>query len=183
MSPVTHFLSGWVLANAAALNRRERAAVTIAAVVPDLDGVGIFAEVLTRNSAHRLLWFSEYHHILHNLLFGLIVAGVVFAVARRRWVTALLALAAFHIHLVEDLVGSRGPDGFDWPIPYLLPFTGRWAWTWQGQWALNAWPNLLLTVTLLALTLWLARFRGFSPIELSSQRADRAVVSALQAHF
>jgi inner membrane protein len=183
MSPVTHFLSGWVVANVALLNRRERAAVTIAAVIPDLDGAGIFAEILTRNSAHRLLWFSEYHHVLHNLLFGLIVAGVAGAVATKRWLTASAALAALHIHLLQDLVGSRGPDGFGWPIPYLLPFTDHGAWIWHGQWALNAWPNLLLTVTLLALTLWLAIVRGFSPIEMFSREADRAVVAALRARF
>ena len=37
MSPVTHFLTGWVLANAADLNRRDRAVVTLAAVVPDVE--------------------------------------------------------------------------------------------------------------------------------------------------
>jgi hypothetical protein len=95
MSPVTHFLSGWVLANAGPLNRRERAAVTLAAVVPDIDGVGVIAEILTRNSAHRLLWFSEYHHVLHNLLFGLIVAGVAGAVATKRWLPPLGSIGSF----------------------------------------------------------------------------------------
>ena len=70
MSPVTHFLTGWVLANAVDLNRRDRAIVTIAAVVPDVDGLGIVAEILTRHSQHPLLWFSDYHHALHTLLFA-----------------------------------------------------------------------------------------------------------------
>jgi len=38
MSPATHFLTGWVLANTASLNRRERALVTLAGVVPDIWG-------------------------------------------------------------------------------------------------------------------------------------------------
>jgi hypothetical protein len=36
MSPVTHFLSGWVLANCVQLDRKDRAIVTLACVVTDL---------------------------------------------------------------------------------------------------------------------------------------------------
>lgn len=180
MSPVTHFLTGWVMANAAPLNRRERAVVTFAAVAPDLDGLGAVAELLTRHSTHPLLWFSEYHHTLHTLAFAIVVAMAAFFVARRSWLAAALAFAAFHVHLLQDVVGARGPDGEQWPIPYLMPFSHRWAWTWNGQWALNAWPNVVLTITLLAATLWLARKRGFSPVEIFSERADRKVVEALR---
>ena len=74
MSPVTHFLTGWVLANSVRLDRRGMAAVTVAAVIPDIDGIGIVAEVLTRHSSHPLLWFSEYHHALHSLAFAVVVA-------------------------------------------------------------------------------------------------------------
>jgi hypothetical protein len=180
MSPVTHFFTGWVLANAVNLDRRDRAVVTVAAVIPDLDGLGILPELLTRRSAHPLLWFSQYHHTLHTLLFAVVVAGVSYGVARRRGLTAMLAFGAFHVHLLEDLVGSRGPDGYEWPIPYLRPFTERWTWAWHGQWALNAWPNLVFTMALLLATLWLARKRGFSPLDLFSPRADRAVVAAIR---
>ena len=129
MSPVTHFLTGWVLANAADLNRRDRAVVTLAAVVPDVDGLGIVAEILTRHSQHPMLWFSDYHHALHTLLFALFVSLCAFLISTRKWISATLALVAFHLHLLEDLVGSRGPDGFNWPIPYLFPFSSRWIWT------------------------------------------------------
>ncbi|MDB6125643.1 MAG: rane-bound metal-dependent hydrolase [Pedosphaera sp.] len=70
MSPVTHFLIGWITANTADLNRRDRAIVTVAGIIPDLDGIGIVAEVLTRNSAKPLTWWSDYHHVLgHNVGF------------------------------------------------------------------------------------------------------------------
>ncbi|HYX52603.1 MAG TPA: hypothetical protein VE783_04080, partial [Candidatus Limnocylindrales bacterium] len=71
MSPVTHFLSGWALASAfaARLGKTEKALVTVAAIAPDIDSVGILPELLTRNTAHPLLWFSEYHHSLHTLAF------------------------------------------------------------------------------------------------------------------
>src|SRR5688572_2166977 len=140
MSPVTHFLLGWVTANAATLNRRERAMVTIAGVIPDADGLGLIAEVATRHSTRPLLWWSEYHHVLgHNIGFCLVVTALAFAFATRRWLTAGLVCLSFHLHLIGDLVGARGPDGEQWPIPYLSPFSGAWSWTWAGQWPLNGW--------------------------------------------
>jgi inner membrane protein len=95
----------------------------------------------------------------------------------------LLALVSFHLHLFEDLMGSRGPDGDQWPIPYLKPFSSTPQLTWQGQWQLNAWPNILITVVLLLITLWLAWRRGFSPLEMISSKLDRGFVGALRRRF
>jgi hypothetical protein len=44
MSPVTHLLSGWLLSNAVKLNRRDRLLTTAAAIIPDIDGIGIVAD-------------------------------------------------------------------------------------------------------------------------------------------
>jgi len=183
MSPVTHFLTGWVFANCTKLDRRERALVTLASVAPDIDGLGIIPELLTRNSAHPLLWFTLYHHSLHTLAFAVLVAAVAFALARQRWKTGLLALVSFHLHLLEDVLGSRGPDGYQWPIPYLKPFSHSWQITWRGEWALNAWPNVAITAVLLLTTLWLAWRSGFSPLEMISAKADAALVSTLRLRF
>jgi membrane-bound metal-dependent hydrolase YbcI (DUF457 family) len=180
MSPATHFLTGWVLANSASLDRRERALVTFAGVVPDLDGLGIVAEYLTRNSHHPLEWFSTYHHSLHSLLFAIVVAAVSFALATQRWKTASLVFLSFHIHLLEDLLGSRGPDGYQWPIPYLIPFSRVCQLSWHGQWALNAWPNFAITISLLLVTFYLSWSRRFSPLEMVSLKADAAFVAALR---
>jgi membrane-bound metal-dependent hydrolase YbcI (DUF457 family) len=183
MSPVTHFLSGWVLANSATLTRKDRALVTFACVAPDIDGLGIIPELLTRNSAHPLLWFTLYHHSLHSLAFALVVAVVAFAIATRKWTTALLAFLSFHLHLFEDVLGSRGPDGYQWPIPYLQPLSSSLQLAWRAQWGLNAWPNILLTIALLSVTLWLAWRQGFSPLEMISARADESLVAALRQRF
>jgi hypothetical protein len=94
-----------------------------------------------------------------------------------------MAFAAFHLHLLEDLVGSRGPDGYIWPVPYLQPFTSHWTWSWKGQWQLNAWPNVLLTVLLLAITIWIAVVRGVSPVFLLSAKADKVVAATLRRRF
>jgi inner membrane protein len=119
MNPLTHALLGWTLAQVVPLTRRDRALVTLAGVVPDIDGLGVVAELLT-----PLLWWSEYHHVLaHNLGGALVVTIAVICLAHRRWVGAALACTSFHLHLLGDLVGGRGPDGYQWPIPYLAPFS------------------------------------------------------------
>jgi inner membrane protein len=183
MSPVTHFLTGWVLANTIEFSPRERAIVTLACVAPDVDGLGIIPELLTRHSSHPLLWFSLYHHALHTLAFSLMIAAIAFSLSEQRWKTAAFALLSFHIHLFEDLLGSRGPDGDQWPIPYLSPFSGRLNLNWQHQWSLNAWPNFVITLALLSTTIYLAWRKGFSPVEMISGRADNSVVSALRHRF
>lgn len=183
MSPVTHFLSGWVLANCVQLDHRDRAIVTLACVVPDVDGLGIFPELLTRNFPHPLLWFTLYHHALHNLAFALVVTVIAGALANDRWKVSLWAWVSFHVHLIEDVMGSRGPDGYQWPIPYLKPFSDALQLSWAGQWRLDAWQNIVITLVLLTVTLWLAWRRGFSPLEMISDRADTAFVRTLRQRF
>lgn len=183
MNPVTHFLGGWAVANTARLERRDRSLVAIAGVAPDADGFGIVAEWLTRDSEHPLYWWSDYHHVFgHNLLFGLVVAGVAFAVAKRRALTAGLTLAAVHLHLVMDILGGRGPDK-DWGIPYLWPLSNSPDIRWSGQWALDAWPNFVITGVLLTLAFYLAWWRGYSFVGIVSARADAAFVGALRRRF
>src|SRR5215470_8612066 len=43
VSPITHFLTSWLVANIGDLEVKEQAAITLAGVTPDLDGVGIVA--------------------------------------------------------------------------------------------------------------------------------------------
>jgi len=140
------------------------------------------SRVVDSYSTHPLLWFTRYHHSLHNLGFALVVGVVAFAIATRRWATGLLALASFHVHLFEDVLGSRGPDGYQWPIPYLQPFSSSLQLAWRGEWGLNAWHNIALSFILLMITFWLWR-RGFSPLEMISAKADSAFVGALRRRF
>ena len=176
---------GWAVANLVpSLTKRERAMVTWASVVPDVDGLGIVAEKLTQNSAHPLNWWSEYHHVLgHNIGFAITITILAAIFAKRKFTTAALAFISFHLHLVGDLLGARGPDGDQWPIPYLLPFSDHWQLRWSGQWALNAWPNFLITGALIVVALALARRRGFSPMEMFSQKPDARIVAALRNRF
>ena len=184
MNPIEHLLIGWAAAQVVPLDRRDRAIVTIASVVQDIDGFGALPEMLTRGTSHEVFWWTEYHHTLcHNLTFAVIftAATTFFAHARRR--TAIMTFISFHLHLLGDVVGARGPDGYQWPIPYWLPFTDRHQWSWSGQWALNAWQNFAITVPLLAFTIWLAWKCARSPLEIVSTRANDAFVGALRARF
>ncbi|HEX2329042.1 MAG TPA: metal-dependent hydrolase [Candidatus Angelobacter sp.] len=189
MSPVTHFLSGWVLASAFSrqLGKSGKTIVVLASVAPDIDGLGIIPELLTRNSSHPLLWFSEYHHSLHNLAFALLCTVAAFLVLRNttvnRWFAALMVFLSFHLHLLCDLVGARGPDGYQWPIPYLKPFSNSVQLTWSHQWILNGWQNFVITSILLFVALWIAWRRGESPLQFASERADRALTQALRTRF
>ena len=183
MNPITHFLTGWALANTVDLDRRDRAIVTVAGAIPDIDGIGIVPELLTSHLNHPWTWGSDYHHCLHNLAFAIAAAAAGSALATRRRMAAALALMSFHLHLLEDLAGSRGPDGYQWPIPYLMPFSHAWTLTWKHQWLIHAWPNIALTVVLLFAAFRLAWRRGFSPAEMVSEKADRAFVAALRSRF
>ncbi len=184
MHPVTHLLMGWAVAESAHLEPKDRTLVTLAAVAPDIDGLGIIAEITTESSPNPVYWWSEYHHVLcHNIGFGILLTVTVALLAVRRTKAVCLTVLVFHLHLLADLIGSRGPDGYQWPIPYLLPFSDRWQLTWQGQWVLNAWQNILMTVVLLGIALYLAWKRGYSPVGIVSVRADAVFVSTLRKRF
>ena len=184
MSPVTHGLIGWLAANAGKLERKERTAVVVAGIIPDLDAAGIIAEKLTANSDKPLLWWSKYHHVFgHNLIFGIIVAVACFFITKRNWKVALLALLSFHLHLLGDVIGGKGPDGFQWPIPYFYPFFQNFTLVWSGQWMLNAWQNFVITGSALAAAFYLAWKRGYSPVGIFSVKADKAFVKTLRNRF
>lgn len=207
MSPVTHFFAGWLLASVSpngrpsALTRREKALVVAAAVAPDIDGIGIIPELLTRNTSHPLLWFSQYHHSLHTLGFALVCTLAAYIIAgpivgftfgpviqgRRSpshpGFTAFLVFISFHLHLLCDLIGARGPDGDQWPIPYLKPFSNSVQLTWHGQWALNGWQNFVVTGLFLLATFWLASKYQSSPVELVSNRGNGKFVKAVRERF
>jgi hypothetical protein len=112
-----------------------------------------------------------------------LVAAGSFLLTRGSWKTAALALVSFHLHLLGDLVGGRGPDGHQWPIYFLFPFTRDCQLTWSGQWALNAWQNFLITALALAWTFFLAWKRGFSVLEIVSRRWDATFIATLRARW
>ena len=184
MNVLTHFLAGWALSLPPDLERRDRALIVFASVAPDLDAVVLVGDLARGRALDDCVLFATYHHVLgHNILFAALTVFGCVLLARRKALVGGLSLLAIHLHFLCDIVGSRGPDGSQWAIPYLLPFSKAWNPAVGWQWALNAWPNIVFTIALLALALYAAWTRGCSPVGLFSERADRALVSTLRHRF
>lgn len=184
MNPVTHFLTGWLIANVDYLERRDRAIVTLAAVIPDADGLGILTGIASKEQLTGLDLYGQYHHVLaHNVFFGLLLAAAGYALSKKKGLAIFLVLISYHVHLLGDLLSGRGPDGTIWTISYLYPALAETQFSWSDQWELNAWPNVVITAAALLLTLYLAWRRGFSPVNIISVKADSAVVATLRSRF
>lgn len=169
MNPIVHAEISWLMAQGLR-ERRDRTLVTLAGLAPDVDGLGLLG-------GEEL--YAKYHHVLfHGYIGALITVALCTAFARQRGRVALLALAAFHVHLLCDLAGS-GPG---WPIQYFWPTSMR-EWFWKGQWNLASWQNTLigLAATLACLACSL-RWRR-TVVELVSVRWDGEVTRTLRRRF
>jgi hypothetical protein len=152
--------------------------------LPDADGFGIAVDFFNQATGHGgtpFFYYQRYHHLLLHGLFGAaLLSAVLAAFARRRWRVALLAFLVVHLHLLCDLVGSRGPAPEDlWPIFYLGPFSKDPMWLWKGQWQLYGWFNRVLTVGLFFWALWLATSIGHSVQGVFYRKADTVFVAVL----
>lgn len=185
MSPVAHFIGSWLVAAATTKNVRDRRLVTWAGVLPDLDGLGMVVDVVKSLSSGQEMnfhYYQKFHHIwLHGWPGALLVAIVLACFARQRWRVAIGCLVTFHLHLLCDLLGSRGPSPSDlWPICYGEPLFRYPVWFWKGQWKLDSWQNLSVFIVIFALSLWVAIKLGHSFVEVFSQRADSIFVAVLR---
>lgn len=197
MNPITHALVGWTVARPFSSHRQDQLAITLAGVLPDIDGLGLPIEALS-GGTHD--WYSAFHHTLtHNLAAATLLS--VLLTAATRWMRRspevgipgdgqpvsftrlfLACLLSTHLHLLGDLIGSKGPDGDPWPIPYFAPFSDA-TWVAPFQWEINAWPNFVLTILLLLWAFRCAWRDGYSPLGYVSTRADRAFIDTLRQRF
>jgi hypothetical protein len=182
MSPVTHLFASWIVAVKTTDNVRDCRLVTLAGVVPDLDGLGIVVDLSARALGHETFFWERFHHVLLHGGFGATLTAAAFALcARRKLRVALLALITFHLHLLCDFVGSRGPSPGDlWPIIYFGPFLSQPVWVWTGQWSLDSWQNKLFSVALLLWIFQIAITRSTSVVAIFNQKADAIFVQVIQ---
>ncbi len=183
MSPETHLLASWIIAAKTTDDPRDCRLVTLAGILPDADGLGLVIDLAAWYLAGKQTQFyAQYHHyFLHGAAGGILAVALVTCFARRRLRVALLGLLVFHLHLLCDFVGSRGPAPEDlWPIFYLGPFDKDPMWVWKGQWRLDSWINRYLSVGLFLWALWLPVRLGHSVVGVFSRRADRVVVGVLR---
>lgn len=183
MHPVTHLFASWLVGAGTTGNLRDCRLVALAGILPDADGFPIVVDLankaLGRPETHYYLQF--HHTLLHGIFGGLLLAGILACFARQRLRVLLLALAVFHLHLLCDLAGSRGPDPLDlWGVSYLVAFATEPQLIWQGQWRLDGLINILISLVLIVLALVLAVRRGDSPVGVLSRRADGIFVRTLR---
>ncbi len=178
MSPIVHGAVGWLLGQRLQ-RRRDRIALAVLAVAPDVDGLGV---VVSEQA------YVDWHHRLAHGAIAAVVATVVGALVfgtgpsshrlKSAVVGALLGCLAFHSHIVLDLCGS-GPG---WPILYWWPWTDtEWLPSWQ--WDLGSWQNSVFGVVVIAACLAAGVVKGRTPVEMFSLRADAAVVVTLRKRF
>lgn len=183
MSPLTHLFASWVIGAKATDNLRDCRLVALAGILPDADGFGLVLDLansaLGRKATH---YYESYHHYLLHGAFGAIVLALLLTCfAKQRWRVAILSLIVFHLHLLCDFIGSRGPSPEDlWPIFYFGPFDKDPMWIWKGQWRLDGWQNKLVFVVLFAWVIKLALARGHSVVGVFNRRVDAVVVGVLR---
>jgi hypothetical protein len=185
MSPLTHLVGSWLVAVATTNNPRDRKLVTWAGVLPDADGLGVIPDVVgswISGKECTFYYYQTYHHLLMHGWPAAIVVSILFALyARQRLRVLLLCLLIFHLHLLCDLIGSRGPTIGDlWPICYSEPLFRHPIWFWKHQWKLDGWQNQTIFILLFLISLWVATKKGFSFVEAVSSRADKIFVGVLQ---
>jgi hypothetical protein len=185
MSPITHFFGSWLVASVVTDNPRDRKLVTMAGILPDADGLGLVADIagaLIHGEEPTFHCYQQYHHLLlHGWPGAIAAAALLTFFARQRIRVALMCLVTFHLHLLCDLLGSRGPSPADlWPICYGEPLFRHPIWFLKGQWRLDGWQNQTICLIVFALSLWLAAKRGYSFVEIFGQRADSAFTGALR---
>jgi hypothetical protein len=185
MSPFAHLIGSWLVASATTNNPRDRKLVTLAGVFPDADGLGVVADVVgsfISGKEYTFTLYQQYHHILlHGWPGAICVSLLLTFFARQRWRVLLLCLLTFHLHLLCDLLGSRGPTiGDFWPICYSEPIFRHPIWFWKGQWKLDGWQNQTIFVAIFITSLWLTVKRGYSFVEVISSRLDTIFVGVLK---
>ena len=183
MSPITHFLVGWVGLERLQASRRDKALVVLAGLAPDLDGLGLVPDFATRALGLPVTdYYLAFHRMYgHGLPAALLIAAVAGALGVRRYRVALWAFVSVHLHFVCDLIGSRGTDPEDiWGIYYFAPFTKAYELSWSGQWPLVGWQNTLISALLLWMVMLRATALGYSPLALVRQPADAVFVATLR---
>jgi hypothetical protein len=183
VSPLTHLFGSWLIAAKTTGNPRDCRLVALAGILPDADGLGLVLDLATAALGDKpTAYYHQYHHyLLHGAFGAVVLTGLLTCFARQRWRVAVLSLVVFHLHLLCDFIGSRGPSPEDlWPIFYFGPFDKDSMWIWKGQWRLDSWQNKLVFFALFAWAIKLTLARGKSVVGVFSWRADSVVVGVLR---
>jgi hypothetical protein len=174
-------MCSWLASTTVKLNKRERTVITCAGIIPDIDGFGLIVDFVAKNFGYTTHYWFQFHHQLHTLPFCLLISGISAYVAKtKKLMVAVMACFVFHLHLFCDLIGARGPDGYQWPMPYFSPFSDDIQLKWSNQWELNAWPNILIGIGLMVTVILVARKKQISPFEIVSPQMNNAFLKMVK---
>lgn len=170
MAPGSHLLISWLVGANIFKARRERVLVAIAGLAPDLDGLGLIVDKVSGTTSY----FFQYHHYLGHSVFSAVIIASIAAVFAKVQKLTLWCAAFFvvHLHLLCDLLGSKGPDGYQWPIYYLYPLNISYSISWAHQWELNAWQNMVIMLLLLVVSFYYAATERITFLEVFSYRLN-----------
>ena len=181
MAPGAHLLISWLSTVELLKFRRERTIVALSGVAPDADGFGIIWDKLTGTTD---FYFRFHHYLGHSLLTSVVLAVFATLLAKTQKVTVfVLTVVVVHLHIICDIIGSKGPDGYQWPIYYLYPFSSEFSLTWSYQWELNAWQNHVIMLVLFSCCFYYVVTKHFSFIEVFSSKLDQAAFSMYRKYF
>ena len=189
MSPITHFLASWVVADAVCEEDRDKMLVACAGILPDLDSLGIVCDFASPAlGGPETTFYADLHHFLFHGLAGILVLSALLswkAIHKKK--VFIWAFVMAHFHCLCDFVGSRGPtDTIEdlWPIFYFGPFSRKYGnLLWEGQWKLNGWQNVSFTVALLIWVFYAAWKYDRSPFRPILPRVHEGFVGALRQRF
>ena len=168
MSPITHALIGWTISQPLS-SKRDRMLVTVASVIPDIDGLTLLGGVEL---------YHEYHHTFgHNVFLAGMFPLFFLRNTGERAKFFVLAFLSFHSHLFTDLLGS----GADWGIYYLWPFSRMEITSFPPfQWELDSWQNLVTTILFMLVVMFIGIKKGRTIVEVFSDKADLELVNVLR---
>ena len=189
MSPITHFLASWVIADTVLEEDRDKALVAFAGILPDLDSLGIVCDFVSPAlGGPETDLYAGFHHFLFHGLAGITVLAAVLAwrgIEKKKvfWWSFLVG----HFHCLCDFVSSRGPtDTIDdlWPVFYFGPFSREYGnLLWEGQWKLNGWQNVSFSIALLIWVFYAMWRYERSPFRLLSPKLHKTLVETLRNRF
>jgi membrane-bound metal-dependent hydrolase YbcI (DUF457 family) len=155
---------GWAIGNIVPGDSRLRRWATVAAVVPDVDGIPIVFGVR---------YYAEYHHTFGHNVFFLLGMSAVTAKVLRSWKAGLVVFACIASHLLTDAYFTGSGLYLFWPFswqPYTFP----------GGYSLSDPINIQLFYVGLFLVLLVALIYRRTPIELFSPGLDRLLMSVFR---